>query len=429
MQIHVVRSGQSLYSIAQAFDVSIAELADANEINPADTLVIGQALVVPIKGQYYFVQPGDSLYAIGTRFGIDAAALAEVNNIRVSQPLMPRQRLYIPPMPKANIETNAYADALPDGSFPDAVLASVRDESPLLTYTAPFSFHVKADGSLEMLDVSPVKEAAFGSGAVLMMAVTNLENGQFSDTLGAAILNSEAVQNNLLDHIIQTAAQMGFRDIHFDFEYLRPEDRENYNIFLRKASHRLHGEGLLMSTALAPKTSAAQSGAWYTAHDYRTHGEIADFVVIMTYEWGYSAGPPMPVSPIGPVRQVLEYAVTEIPQNKIMMGQNLYGYDWTLPFRRGGEYARSISPQDAIALARRFGADIQYDHDAEAPFFRYYDGQAREHIVWFEDARSINAKFRLLRELQIRGISYWKLGLSFPQNWLLLGDQFVIGKR
>lgn len=56
-----------------------------------------------------------------------------------------------------------------------------------------------------------------------------------------------------------------------------------------------------------------------------------DFVVIMTYEWGYSAGPPMAVSPIGPVRQVLEYAKTEIPANKIMMGQNLYGYDWTRP--------------------------------------------------------------------------------------------------
>lgn len=309
------------------------------------------------------------------------------------------------------------------------MLASVRQESPLLTYTAPFSFHVQADGSLRMLDVAPIRDAASGSGAVLMMAVTNLQDGQFSDTLGEAILNSETVQDTLLSNIIETAEKEGFRDVHFDFEFLRPEDRENYNAFLRKASSRLHGEGLLMSTALAPKTSASQSGAWYTAHDYRTHGEAADFVVIMTYEWGYSAGPPMPVSPIGPVRQVLEYAKTEIPADKIMMGQNLYGYDWTLPFQRGGEYARSLSPQDAIALARNYGADILYDRDAEAPFFRYYDGQAKEHIVWFEDARSISAKFNLLKELGLRGISYWKLGLSFPQNWLLLQDRFIIRKR
>ena len=105
-----------------------------------------------------------------------------------------------------------------------------------------------------------------------------------------------------------------------------------------------------MSTALAPKTSATQQGKWYEAHDYRAHGQIADFVVIMTYEWGYSGGPAMAVSPIDQVRKVLEYAITEMPPNKIMMGQNLYGYDWTLPFVQG-TVAKAVSPQQAIELA------------------------------------------------------------------------------
>jgi len=431
MQIHVVRSGESLYSIAQTFDVLVADLASANQIDPQDSLVIGQALVIPITGRYYFVQPGDSLYVIGSMFRISASVLAQVNEIDMMRHLQIGQRLYIPPMPKAKIQTNAYADTNIYGGFSKETLASVAEESPLLTYAAPFSFQAKADGSLEMIDVSPVKTASAGSGVVLMMVVTNLENGRFSNTLGEAILNSVSVQNILLNNIVQTAIKTGFRDVHFDFEYLRPEDRENYNAFLWKASSRLHGEGLMMSTALAPKTSASQTGVWYSAHDYRAHGEAADFVVIMTYEWGYSGGPPMPVSPIGPVRKVLEYAKTEIPADKIMMGQNLYGYDWTLPYVQGGEYARALSPQDAIALARSRGADINYDYKAQAPFFSYYDydGPPTEHIVWFEDARSISAKFELLKELGLRGISYWKLGLSFPQNWLLLGDRFIIAKR
>ena len=81
-------------------------------------------------------------------------------------------------------------------------------------------------------------------------------------------------------------------------------------------------------------------------------GEVVDFVVIMTYEWGYSGGPPMAVSPIGPVRKVLEYAVTEMTPNKIMMGQNLYGYDWTLPYKPGNPFAKALSPQQAIQLAK-----------------------------------------------------------------------------
>jgi spore germination protein len=147
----------------------------------------------------------------------------------------------------------------------------------------------------------------------------------------------------------------------------------------------------------------------------------------MTYEWGYSGGPAMAVSPIDQVRRVLEYAVTEIPSNKIMMGQNLYGYDWTLPFVQGS-VAKAVSPQQAIQLAASHHVPIQYDTKAQAPFFRYSDA-GKQHEVWFEDARSIQAKFNLIKELNIRGMSYWKLGLAFPQNWLLIVDNFTVTKR
>ncbi|MNB96108.1 Spore germination protein YaaH [compost metagenome] len=116
------------------------------------------------------------------------------------------------------------------------------------------------------------------------------------------------------------------------------------------------------------------------------------------------------VSPIGPVRQVLEYAISEMPAAKIMMGQNLYGYDWTLPYVAGGPYARALSPKAAIDLARNRNAAIQYDYRAQAPHFDYMDDAGKADKVWFEDARSIQAKFNLIRELGLRGISYWKLG-------------------
>src|SRR5699024_11587626 len=111
-----------------------------------------------------------------------------------------------------------------------------------------------------------------------------------------------------------------------------------YNNFLRKIAPRLHQEGLLLSTALAPKTRSTQTGLLYEAHDYAAHGEIADFSVLMTYEWGYSAGLPLPVSPINEVQKVLDYAISVMPSDKILMGQNLYGYDWTLPFVQGESF-------------------------------------------------------------------------------------------
>ena len=72
---------------------------------------------------------------------------------------------------------------------------------------------------------------------------------------------------------------------------------------------------------------------------------------------------------------------------------------------------------------------ISYDNDAQAPYFKYRDNEGKEHEVWFEDARSIQAKFNLIKELNLRGMSYWKLGLSFPQNWLLIENNFTVTKK
>ncbi len=336
-------------------------------------------------------------------------------------------RLYIPPRPKRNGEINAYVE--PRGTtVAPALEASARDAAPYLTYLAPFSFQALRDGSLKEPLLNNFPAIARANNNTLMMVVTNQENDQFNAELGHILLTNIEIQNRFLNNIVTTAKKYGFRDIHFDFEFLLPTDREAYNRFLRKARDRFKQEGWLISTALAPKTSATQKGEWYEAHDYQAHGEIVDFVVIMTYEWGYSGGPAMAVSPIDQVRRVLTYALTEMPGQKIMMGQNLYGYDWTLPFVQGS-VARAISPQQGIALAAEHNVSIQYDTKAQAPHFNYRDNQGREHEVWFEDARSIQAKFDLIKELNLRGISYWKLGLAFPQNWLLILENFNVVKR
>ncbi|AXI07511.1 LysM peptidoglycan-binding domain-containing protein [Oceanobacillus sp. 143] len=427
MQIHVVAQGDSLFEIANTYNTSVTSIINANELDTPSELVVGQAIVIPIVGQFYFVQPGDTLYSIASSFGMTAQELARINNIGVNNPLSVGFRLYIPAFPKRAITSNAYIE--PSGDTVSATLENAATKTtPYLTYLAHFSYSVNRDGSLNAPPIGNLKSIADANNTALMLVVTNLEGGSFNSELVHIILTVQAVQNTLLDNIVNTATGGGFTDVHFDFEFIPPADREAYITFLRKAKGRLSQAGLLMSVALAPKTSATQTGTLYEAHDYGAIGEIADFVVLMTYEWGYSYGPPMAVSPLDQVRRVVEYALTEMPAEKILLGQNLYGYDWTLPFVEGGKAARAISPQQAIAIARENNATIEYNTTAQAPFFRYTTNEGVQHEVWFEDARSIQAKFDLIRELNLRGIAYWKLGLAFPQNWLLLNDRFTITK-
>jgi len=386
-------------------------------------------LVIPVWGQFYTVRPGDTLYSIGQRFGINYLTLAQMNGINPNATLTVGTSLFIPPPPKTSAEILAYVE--PRGNeVSEALVNQAREAGHYLTYLALFSYHARRDGTLQAPPIAPLPSVAEETNASLAMVITNLETDQFSSDLARDILQSVAVQNLLLDNIIAEANRIGnVADIHFDFERVPGEQREAYNNFLRRAVERMHAEGFTVSSALAPKTRADQPGEWYVAHDYKSHGEIVDFVLLMTYEWGYSGGPPMAVSPLPQVEEVVQYALTEIPSNKILLGQNLYGYNWTLPYVPGGPYAVALSPQRAIELAKRYGVAIQYDNTAQAPFFNYTDEQGREHVVWFEDARSIQAKFDLVKRLNLRGVGYWKLGLPFPQNWLLIGANFDVVKK
>lgn len=136
----------------------------------------------------------------------------------------------------------------------------------------------------------------------------------------------------------------------------------------------------------------------------------------------------MAVAPLPNVRQVLDYAVTEIPREKIYLGIPNYGYDWPLPFVQGTTRARSISNQEAVEIALRYGADIQYDQTAQSPWFTYTASDGTPHEVWFEDARSMSAKLRLIGEYGLFGAGYWNLMRPYPQGWAVLNALYEVAE-
>lgn len=133
----------------------------------------------------------------------------------------------------------------------------------------------------------------------------------------------------------------------------------------------------------------------------------------------------MAIAPLPQVRRVVEYALTEFHPNQLYLGIPNYGYDWTLPYREGSR-ARSLNNVEAVQLAWDRRAAIRYDEQAQAPWFRYVDDRGAEHEVWFEDARSIQAKLNLALGYGLYGVGYWNLDRPFPQNWVVLNSMAQI---
>ncbi|SHH71299.1 glycosyl hydrolase family 18 protein [Clostridium grantii] len=425
MQIHVVKSGDTLWSISKMYSFPLDQLIAENNIPNPSSLVIGQTLVVPIWGQYHFVKKGETLYSIGILYDISPFELMRINGIINPFFLGIGTRLYIPAKPRFQINTAGYVDPKITGVRSGKEVDKVAEN---LTYVNIFTYAANRDGTLTPTDDTSSINSTYRQGALPLMVLSNFENGTFTPELATDILTNPILQDKLLNESIKIMKKKGYQGLDFDFEYLGIENKERYNAFLRKAKNKLKENNYFISTALAPKISADQKGTLYEGHDYKANGEIVDFIFFMTYEWGWSGGPPMAVSPINKVEQVLQYALTEVPKDKIMMGIPLYGYDWTLPYVKGGRWAKSIGPQDAILLAKKYNVSIEYDTISQSPYFNYYDENKKKHEVWFEDARSIQAKFDLVKKLGIKGFFYWVLGRDFPQNWLLIKDNFIVKK-
>ena len=425
MIIHVVQPGDTIYSIASQYNTSPQKIIIDNELENPNELVPGQTLVILIPEITHVVQPGETLAQIARNYNTTTVELLQLNPfIDFADEIMPGDQITI-----SNSEEKRGPISVLGYAYPNIDRDVLMKTLPYMTYLTLFTYGITEEGELIGIEDEELIRMARDFGVAPLMLISTLtEEGTFSNELAHVILNDPVVQNNLIENILQTLREKNYYGLDVDFEYVLPEDEEAFINFIQKLNDRLSPEGYEVFTALAPKTSADQPGLLYEAHNYPRIGEASDDVLLMTYEWSYTYGPPMAVSPIDKVREVLDYAVTEIPRDKIYMGIPNYGYDFTLPYVEGESRAESVSNVGAVDLAARVGATIQYDETSQAPYFIYYDNEGKQHRVWFEDARSILAKLNLFNEYGFKGVGYWNIMRYFPQNWLLVSNLYDIAK-
>ena len=281
---------------------------------------------------------------------------------------------------------------------------------PKLTWISTFSYGFTETGDLINLEDANLIIPANNAGVRPMMVLTPLdEQGLFNDRIAVSVFENPEAEENLINNLEKNIRTKNMGGVDFDFEYLQADYADDYVDLVSKTRERLSPYGYITSVALAPKTSTDQPGLLYQGHDYKGMGEAADYCLLMTYEWGYTFGPPMPVSPLNNVRKVLEYGITQIPPEKILMGMSNYGYDWTLPYIQGKSKAEKLTNYQAFARAEYYGAEVQYDQTAIAPFFSYIAPDGKEHIVWFENEESWLARLALIEEYGLVGISIWNI--------------------
>ncbi len=386
MQIYVVKAGDTIDEIALRQDVPVESIIYNNQLEYPYALVVGQALLLP-----------------------GSADTGQQDTVREN--------------PKRLVEVNGYA-------YPFIRTEILEQTLPYLTEVSVFSYGFTEEGELIEPEISDalLLETAINFQTAPILTLTPFgADGQFNNYLIHRIVTDPVAQNHLIENLLNTVRQKQFEGVDIDFEYILAEDRIAFAEFVANVRNAMSPEGYSTSVALAPKISDDQPGLLYGGKDYALLGEAADKVLLMTYEWGYTYGPPMAVAPIHKVEEVVQYALTRIPAEKINMGIPNYGYDWPLPYERGVTKARTLGNVEAVRLAIDKQAEIMFDQTAMSPYF-HYEENGILHEVWFEDVRSLQAKFGLVLNYRLRGMGYWQIMSLFRANWLLLSDTFWIAK-
>lgn len=288
------------------------------------------------------------------------------------------------------------------GSFP-----SMRTFSKSMSHVAPFWYKATADGTLETKESQVVLDTARQLGLKVFPLIT-YKTGALEK-----ILTDPATRTKTTDNIVKIVKEKPYDGVNIDFELVPPKLGNDLTAFMAELYPKLKGLNKTVIISVFPKVDVAEdvSGAYH----YPELAKNADFIQVMLYDRHWATSPAGAIAPLGWYEQNLKYAIEQAggPQ-KVIAGVSAYGYDWP----KGGQ-GETIKYADAIVLAEKKGAKIEYDEKDQAPHFQYGD-----HEVWFENLKSTEAKLAIVAKYNPAGIAIWRLGQEQPEVWGAIDKKF-----
>ncbi len=425
MIIYIVQPGDTIYTIAEFYNVPVERLIQDNGLENFENLVVGQTIVIVYPEQTYTVREGDTLAGIADNLGVTFIQLLR-NNPYLSERefLYPGETIVIRyNNNNGEIATNGYAYPFIDRDI-------LRKTLPFLTYLTVFNYRATVEGDLIDIDDAEIIQFARNYGVAPIMLLSTLTNlGTDSIDVAFSILNNQDIQDRIINNVLIILKEKGYYGLNIYIQYINADNINLVENYITKLTTRLNNEGYPVILTLTPTTFIDGTNVTNGRIDYTILGQTANNILLLSYEWGFSYGPPAAVTSVSTIRERLDYAVTQIPPEKIYLGIPIIGYDWQLPYIRGISRANSLSSDAAIQLAGEVDAVIQYDETAQAPFFTYVSNNVEprtNHIVWFKDARSIDVLLKLIPEYGFQGTAIWNIMYYFSQLWLVLNSQYEI---
>lgn len=427
MLIHVVQPGDTIQSIADYYGIDTARLIMDNGLYTGEKLVTGQSLVIAYPELIYTVKDGDTLLGIADSFNVTVMQLLR-NNPYLSDRnnLFPGDTIVIKYPTNGKITTHA-------NTVPFVNKDILRKTLPYLTYLSILNFTASKDGGIiTYYDDSEIIQISKAYDVVPLMLLTTLTlQGEANIGIAYDILLNQDYQQKQIQNILNILKTKGYAGVNISLEYINGSNIKYYENYFSNIAKRLNEEGYLVFTTINYSITSVTNEVIFEKVDYSILDQLAHSIIFMNYEWATNINPPSPISSIYNINVFLDFVSKFISSDKEIIGLATIGYDWELPFSAGLSSVYVLTLESAVDLARNVGAVIQFDEISQTPFFTYstknYEIQTA-HIVWFIDARSMNALLGLVTKYSLHGTGIWNITIYNPQLWMVINSQYEIEK-
>jgi len=309
-----------------------------------------------------------------------------------------------------------------------AAIASFQTNWRCVSIIAPQSFTMDAEGFIAGEVPPPVLETAREHGIAIMPLVTNRG---FNQPLMHTVLDAPDSRARAIRYLAYYALREGYIGFQFDYENIHYTYRDKFTVFFKEAAREFHKHNLQLSAAVVGRLSDTRNTAspggydnWSGVYDYQEMGKYADFISIMAYAEHGATADPGPIAGFPWVKTISDYSAGTMPAKKISLGVPFYAMRWeavdpAAPPPADGSRARKWRGRSARftdAAAAMAGTEPVWDETANSPHLSF-DTNGRKTELWFENARSLQAKMQLAHDMGFRGISAWVLGQEDPAFW------------
>lgn len=414
MQIYIVKSGDSLYSIAKMFKTSLHILMETNGLERPNDLVVGQAILILEPEVIHTIQPNETLEYISQKYNTSLNQLYRNNPSLSARPyLIPGDDLIISytNKPESSILVNGFV-------YPSINHELLTTTLPYLTYISPFTYSFSADGNIKPLRDDFILRRSIEYNVLPLMTLSPIDDsGKFIGELTQNLLNNNDAQQKLTSQILDTIQAKKYAGVILNFEQIPMQSRNLYINLVQNMQKLLNENGYTLYIALDPNNM--MDAAQY----YTTLGELSNGIIIMTYGIEITQTSSVAISSIETIEDIIKYITSLVPASKVILGVPNHGYGWRN--NNNMPQPRMIGNQEAIQIAISQNAAILFDEKSQYPYFYYYINN-QKFEVWFQDVRSAVAKFNLIKKYNLAGISYWTLMKKSHQTWQALNATFEI---